>query len=57
MNIKVTAETRDRFYRLAEERKLVLGALLDEALTALEKPSRQVRDSGSIADAANTSEL
>jgi hypothetical protein len=37
MNIKVTPATQDRFYRLADERKLVLGALLDEALTALEK--------------------
>ena len=36
MNIKVTQETQDRFYRLASDRKLVLGALLDEALSALE---------------------
>jgi hypothetical protein len=37
MNIKVTQQTQDRFYRLAEERKLVLGALLESALDALEK--------------------
>ena len=36
INIKATAETIDRLYRLADERGVPLGALLDEALDALE---------------------
>lgn len=37
LNIKATAETIARFYRLADERRVPLGALLEEALTALEQ--------------------
>jgi hypothetical protein len=36
MNIKVRQQTQERFYRLADEHNLVLGALLDEAFDALE---------------------
>ncbi len=36
-NIKATQATWDRFYRVADERKLVLGALLEVALDALEQ--------------------
>lgn len=35
LNIKVTPETADLFYKLADERKLVLGALLELALKTL----------------------
>jgi hypothetical protein len=35
-NAKVTAETNKRFYKLADERKLVLGELLEQGLDALE---------------------
>lgn len=37
LNIKVTQETADLLYKLADERKLVLGALLDEALKAIDQ--------------------
>ncbi len=40
INIKATSETIDRFYRLADERGVPLGALLDEALDALESEGR-----------------
>ena len=36
-NIKVTAETVERFYKMADERKVPLCALLEEALDALER--------------------
>lgn len=36
INIKATSETIERFYRLADEHGVPLGALLDEALDALE---------------------
>jgi hypothetical protein len=36
VNIKLTEAARERFYRLADERNLVLGALLEQALEALE---------------------
>ena len=36
-NIKATTETVGRFYKMADERKVALGALLEEALDALEK--------------------
>lgn len=36
-NIKVTAETVERFYKMADERKVALCALLEEALDALER--------------------
>jgi hypothetical protein len=35
-NIKATTETVDRFYRMADERKVTLCALLEQALDALE---------------------
>jgi hypothetical protein len=37
LSIKATNETVERFYKLADERKIQLGALLDEALDALER--------------------
>ena len=40
LNIKVTAQTIDRFYRLADERDVPLGQLLEEALNALEDSRR-----------------
>jgi hypothetical protein len=36
-NIKATSETVDRFYRMADERKVSLCELLEEALDALER--------------------
>jgi hypothetical protein len=36
LNLKVTQETFDRFYRLADERRLRFGELLEQALDALE---------------------
>ena len=38
-NIKATTETIERFYKLADERRVALGALLEQALDALEKPA------------------
>lgn len=37
LNIKATAETVERFYRLADQQSVPLGELLDQALRALEK--------------------
>jgi len=36
-NIKATSETAYRFYRMADERKVALCALLEQALEALER--------------------
>ncbi len=36
-NIKATPETVERFYKMADERKLALCELLEEALDALER--------------------
>lgn len=36
-NIKATAETVDRFYKMADERKVPLCELLEQALDALER--------------------
>ena len=38
INIKATEETIDILYRIADERGLPLGAVLEQALAALEKP-------------------
>ncbi len=40
LNLKATPETIARFYRLADERREVLGELLESALDALEQQSR-----------------
>lgn len=40
INVKATAETIARFYRLADERKVPLGELLEQALIALEHSER-----------------
>jgi hypothetical protein len=40
-NIKATTETIDRFYKLADERRVALGELLEQALDALENPTKQ----------------
>ena len=37
LNVKATAETVARFYRLADQQGVPLGELLDQALQALEK--------------------
>lgn len=37
INIKATRETIERLYRLADARNLPLGAVLDQALDALER--------------------
>lgn len=37
LNIKATAETVERFYRLADQQSVPLGELLEQALRALEK--------------------
>lgn len=39
INIKAKPETIDRLYRLADERRVPLGALLEDALDALERSS------------------
>lgn len=39
INIKATDETIERLYRLADERKVPLGELLEQALAALEQSS------------------
>lgn len=39
LNIKATAETIERFYKLADQRHVPLGQLLEEALEALERVS------------------
>jgi hypothetical protein len=36
-NLKATAETVERFYKMADARKVALGALLEQALDALER--------------------
>jgi hypothetical protein len=36
-NLKATMETIERFYKMADERKVALGALLEQALDALER--------------------
>jgi len=36
-SLKVTAATQDRFYKLADEREVTLGRLLELALDALER--------------------
>ena len=40
LNVKATPETIARFYRLADERRVVLGELLELALDALDRGSR-----------------
>ena len=40
LNVKATPETIERFYRLADERKVVLGELLELALVALERSGK-----------------
>lgn len=37
LNLKVTAETLDRFYRMADAREMPLGELFELALAALER--------------------
>lgn len=41
LNIKASAETIARFYRLADERRVALGELLEQALNALEKSAER----------------
>ena len=36
-NVKATNETVERFYKMADEQKIPLGALLERALDALER--------------------
>jgi transcription initiation factor TFIIIB Brf1 subunit/transcription initiation factor TFIIB len=40
INIKATEETIDTLYRIADDLGLPLGAVLEQALTALEKQSK-----------------
>jgi len=37
LSIKVTSETVERFYKMADERKATLGALLEQALDSLDR--------------------
>jgi len=37
LNVKATDATVERFYKMADERKLPLGAVLEQALDALER--------------------
>ena len=41
LNVKATAETVARFYRLADQQGVPLGELLEQALQALEKSMQQ----------------
>jgi hypothetical protein len=41
LNVKATAETVARFYRLADQRGVPLGELLDQALQALETATQK----------------
>ena len=41
LNVKATAETIERFYKLADQRRVALGELLEQALDALEKSAGQ----------------
>ncbi len=43
-NIRVTNETMERFYKMADERKIPLCALLEQALDALE--GRGIKSAG-----------
>ena len=43
LNVKATPETIARFYRLADERQVVLGELLEQALEALEATAATTR--------------
>jgi len=45
LNIKATEQTGDRLYRMASERKVPLGALLELALDALEQGSTDPKPS------------
>jgi hypothetical protein len=40
INIKATAETIERFYRIADEHRAPLGEVLERALDALEKATK-----------------
>lgn len=40
INVKATAETIERFYRIADEMRVPLGEVLDRALEALEKSTK-----------------
>lgn len=42
-NMKATSETIDRFYRMADERKVALCELLEQALDALEQAGTSPR--------------
>lgn len=41
LNVKATAETVERFYRLADQQGVPLGELLDQALQALEQATQK----------------
>lgn len=41
LNVKVTAETLERFYRLADQEGVPLGELFDRALQAFEKATEK----------------
>ena len=41
LNVKATAGTVERFYRLADQQGVPLGELLDQALQALEKATQR----------------
>lgn len=42
LNVKATAQVIERFYKLADQRRVPLGELLDQALSALEKSAAPV---------------
>lgn len=41
LNVKATAETVAKFYRLADQQRVPLGELLEQALQALEKSTQK----------------
>jgi len=49
LNIKITAETLDAFYRMSDEHGWVLGETLERALAALERELSAERDQNATA--------
>ncbi len=44
LNVKATKETIERFYRMADERNVPLGGMLELALDALDRAGRSNRE-------------
>jgi hypothetical protein len=55
INIKATADTVERFYKLADSKRLPLGALLELALSALERDRTTAPEQGAVPGVAKVS--